>query len=263
MRKQRIILILAFVGLSAGCESTAPSRTNPYDQAIQQYRQRQALQPRQSDPVDSGRTVSLQIHLFDVSVEDVSTLNAMWRLAEEERITPARAELFTESGFRVGRAGAALRSQLKMLESRMGSARGPDAVLSVRDGSAGIAEVGTKILVPLFYYKSDLYSRMDYQFDRIGRRLRIVPRCLSDDRMELDLTPILVNLRNDGGNFFLSDLNVKVVLEAGQSLFFGGSNTGRQDAASAFLTCDLKEQKGRTLVVITPTIQPASAAGSP
>jgi hypothetical protein len=257
-----MILILGCIGLSAGCEPTAPSRTDPYDQAIQQYRQRQALQPRRSDPVDSGRTVSLQIHLFYAFGEEISTLNALWRLAEEERITPARAELFTESGFRVGRAGAA-RSQLKMLESRMASARGGDAVLSVRDGSAGVAEVGAKILVPLFYYKSDLYSRMDYQFDRIDRRLRIVPRCLSDDRMELDLTPILVNLRNDGGNFFLSDLNVKVVLDAGQSLFFGGSNTGRQDAASAFLTCDLNEQKGRTLVVITPTIQPASAAGSP
>jgi hypothetical protein len=263
MQIQRMILILGYIGLSAGCEPTAPSRTAPYDQAIQAYRQRQALQPRRSDPVDSGRTVSLQIHLFYASGEEISTLNALWRLAEEERITPARAELFTESGFRVGRAGAALRSQLKMLESRMASTHGSDAVLSVRDGAAGVAEVGAKILVPLFYYKSDLYSRMDYQFDRIGRRLRIVPRCLPDDRMELDLTPILVNLRNDGSNFFLSDLNVKVVLDAGQSLFFGGSNTGRQDMASAFLTCDLKEQKGRMLLVITPTAQPASAAGSP
>jgi hypothetical protein len=263
MRKLRIILILAFAGLLAGCETTAPSRTDPYDQAIQAYRQRQALQPRRPDPVESGRTISLQIHLFEVSGEEISTLTALWRLAEEERITPARAELFTESGFRVGRAGAALRSQLKMLESRMASAHGSEAILSVRDGAAGVAEVGTKILVPLFYYKSDLYSRMDYQFDRIGRRLRIVPRCLPDDRMELDLTPILVNLRNDGGNFFLSDLSVKVVLDAGQSLFFGGSNTGRQDAASAFLTCELKDQKGRMLVVITPTIQEASPAGTP
>jgi len=258
-----MILILACMGLSAGCESMAPSRTDPYDQAIQAYRQRQALQPRQSDSGSSGRTISLQIHLFEVSGEELSTLTALWRLAEEERITPARAELFNESGFRVGRAGPALRSQLKMLESRLASARGADAVLSVRDGSAGVAEVGTKILVPLFYYKSDLYSRMDYQFDRIGRRLRIVPRYLSDDRMELDLTPILVNLRNDGGNFFLSDLSVKVILDAGQSLFFGGSNTGRQDAASAFLTCEQKEQKGRMLVVITPTIQEASPAGTP
>jgi hypothetical protein len=259
----RIILIMACVGLSAGCESTVSSRTDPYDQAIQAYRQRQALQPQRSAPVESGRAVSLQIHLFHVSGEETSTLNALWRLAEEERITPARAELFTESGFRVGRAGPALRSQLKMLESRMGSARGADAVLSVRDGSSAIAEVGPKILVPLFYYKNDLYSRMDYAFDRIGRRLRIVPRSLSDDRMELDLTPILVNLRNDGGNVFLSDLNVKVVLGAGQSLFFGGSNTGRQDVASAFLTCEMNDQKGRTLVVITPTQQTPSAAGSP
>ena len=251
--------MMAFPGLLAGCDLPVRSRLNPYDQAIQEYRQRQALQPRRSDPVNSGQSISLQIHLFEVSGEEISTLNALWRLAEEERITPARAELFTESGFRVGRAGAALRSQLKMLESRMATARGADSVLSVRDGSAGVAEVGSKILVPMFYYKSDLYSRMDYAFDRIDRRLRIVPRCLSDDRMELDLTPILVNLRNDGGNFFLSDLNVKVVLDAGQSLFFGGSNTGRQDVASAFLTCELNEQKTRTLVVITPTIQPASA----
>lgn len=252
-----------FPGLLAGCDLPVRSQLNPYDQAIQEYRQRQALKPQASDPLDSGRTISLQVHLFDLSGEDISTLMALWRLAEEERITPARAELFNESGFRVGRAGAALRSQLKMLESRMTTARGSDTVLSVRDGAAGFAEVGTKILVPLFYYKSDLYSRMDYQFDRIGRRLRIVPRSLSDDRMELDLTPILVNLRNDGGNYFLSDLNVKVVLDAGQSLFFGGSNTGRQDAASAFLTCELNDQKGRTLVVITPTIQPASPSGTP
>jgi hypothetical protein len=32
----------------------------------------------------------------------------------------------------------------------------------------------------------------------------------------------------------LSDLNVKVILDAGQSLFFGGSNTGRQDGRRLF-----------------------------
>ncbi|NLH18315.1 MAG: hypothetical protein GX455_17205 [Phycisphaerae bacterium] len=257
------IILTVILGLSSGCDQPVRSRLTPYDQAIEAYRQRQAVQPSPSEPADSGRTVSLLIRLIDACGEDLTTLNTLWRLAEEERITPVRAELFTESGFRVGRAAASLRSQLKMLESRMTTARSKDLVVTVRDGSAGVAEIGSKILIPLFYYKNDLFSRMDYAFDRIDRRLRIVPRILSDNRMELELTPVLVNVRNDGGSTFLSDLSVKIVLDAAQSLFFGGSNTGRQDIASAFLTCDLNGQKGRTLVVITPTIQESSVGNPP
>lgn len=254
---------MVIFGLSIGCEQPVRSRLNPYDQAIEAYRQRQAVQPIRSEPADTGRTISLLVRLIDAGGEDLTSLNALWRLAEEERITPVRAELFTESGFRIGRAAESLRSQLKMLESRMTTARTKDLVVTVRDGSAGVGEIGSGILIPLFYYKNDLFSRMDYAFDRIDRRLRIVPRVLSDNRMELELTPVLVNIRNDGGSTFLSDLSVTIVLDAGQSLFFGGSNTGRKDIASAFLTCDLNDQKGRTLIVITPTIQESSSGNTP
>ncbi len=257
------MIMAMFFGLSVGCEQSGPSRLNPYDQAIQDYRQRRAIQSSPSVAVGSGKMISLLVHRLDAAGEDLTAINSLWRLAEEERITPARAELFTESGFRIGRGGSALRSQLQMLESRMPAEGRSDSVLSVRDGSAGIGDIGTRILIPLFYYKNDLYSRMDYAFDRIDRRLRVVPRILSDDRMELELTPILVNLRNDGGGTYLSDLSVKVVLDPGQSLFFGAANTGRQDIASAFLTCEQNGQKGRSLIVITPTIQEPSADSAP
>ncbi len=243
-----------------GCQPQEGSRPDPYDLAIQEYRHQRSSPSLTAATTASDRTIPVRIHLLRVSDEETSSVSTLWRLAEEERITPSKPELFSESGFRVGHAGRPLRSQLRMLESRLSSAESSDVELSLRDGSSGFAEIGSRVAIPLFYYKSDLFSRMDYAFDRVVQRLRIAVHSTTDGRIELDVTPILFNLRNDGGNFFLSDLNIKTILDPGHALFFGWSNTGRQDIASAFLTCDVKGQKGKTLIVIAP-LSPRDSPG--
>jgi hypothetical protein len=260
MLKLRIILIGACVIL-AGCQSMVETRPDPYDLAIQEYRNRRSASSPAVEAAHSDRLVTVHVHILHIPEDETPTITSLWRLAEEERITPSRAEVFSQSGFRLGRAGQSLRSQLRMLETRLPSVHRSDLELPIRDGSSASAEIGNRIVIPLFYYKNDLYSRMDYAFDRVGQRLRIAIHTTTDGRIELDLTPILVNLRNDGGSVFLSDLNVKAVLDPGQALFFGWSNTGRQDIATAFLTCDLEGEKARTLVVIAPSLPTDSTEG--
>ncbi|MFA5422508.1 MAG: hypothetical protein WC374_01450 [Phycisphaerae bacterium] len=253
--KNIAIIILVWCLLLAGCEPE--QQQNQREQVSQKIEQAEAepvkqeqaepnapaVQSEQTESQADGQTpqqqaadIKVNVTLLTVDKNDFEALDTLWGYTTGALTVKRRSDIFNESGLKVHMAAGDLSPKFNAFKNSIKSRQEKEISLELADRETGYADLGTGIRNPKFYYLTKWYDADNYQFSSAGRSFKIgIIKVPGRDLLNVQITPVLKNFLNGGGDKEFTELRTALTVKPNQSILIGGSRTSRENLSSALL----------------------------
>ncbi len=259
--KKITIIILAGCLLLTGCKSEQQQQgqfervSEQIEQVKAEAQRQEQQQAEQKGAEELTGNIKVTVRMLTVDERDFEALDTLWGYTTGSLTVKRRADIFPESGLKVHMAAGDLSAQLAAVKKNARHSEETEMFLVLANGETGYINLGTEIAVPRFYYLTRWYEAADYQFRRAGRGFKVrAIRVPGRDLVNLQLTPVLSQFLNDGGDKEFTEMSASLTVKPGQSILVGGSRTSRENFSSALLGLRQEKVLKDTVILVNASL---------
>lgn len=196
--------------------------------------------------------IRIEVRMLTANLSEYASIDTLWQYVDDNIAVVKRSDRFARSGLKIGLATENFKVRLDIAAENLKESEETELFLVLADGATGYINIGREIAIPRFYYHGRWYSRVEYEFVRAGRSLRVTARKLGDGSIMMQLVPVFSNFLNDGGSIELTELATTVTARNGQTVVLGSIGSSGENVATALLGYQKNRHQKQTLITVTP-----------